>query len=80
VLGCAARRNASLGVAGIAALGLLGAFAAITRPQSRASDVVPWVIGGLAGILALLWLAWASAPTPEVASLRPGHGGRRRAR
>jgi hypothetical protein len=81
VSGCAARRNASLGVACIAAFGLLGAFVAITRPESRASDVVPWAIGALAGILALLWLAWASAPTPAVAPSRPADGGsRRRAR
>jgi len=82
VFGCLARRNPSLGVAGIAALGLLGAFVAITRPESRASDVIPWAIGGTAGILALLWLAQASAPTPGVTSLRPAYsgGGRRRAR
>jgi len=75
VLGLMARRNPSVGVAGIAAFGLLGAFVAITRPASRASDVIPWAIGGIAGILALLWLARASAP---VASLRPAYGGGRR--
>ena len=75
VLGLVARRNPSIGVAGIAAFGLLGAFVAVTRPESRASDVIPWVIGGVAGILALLWLARASAP---VASLRPAYGGGRR--
>jgi hypothetical protein len=81
VIGLMARRNPSFGVAGIAAFGLLGAFVAITRPASRASDVIPWVIGGVAGILALLWLARASAPIPEVASVRPAYGGgRRRAR
>jgi hypothetical protein len=80
VFGIAARRNASLGVAGIAAFCLLGAFVAVTRPESRTSDVVPWVIGGLAGTLALLWLVRASAPTPEAASLRPAYGGTRRAR
>jgi hypothetical protein len=78
VLGFMARRNPSVGVAGIAALSLLGAFVAITRPGSRASDVIPSAIGGLAGIMALLWLAHASAP---VAPLRPADGGgRRRAR
>jgi hypothetical protein len=78
VLGFIARRNPSIGVAGIAALGLLGAFIAITRPESRASDVIPSAIGGLAGIVALLWLARASAP---VAPLPPAYGdGRRRAR
>jgi hypothetical protein len=78
VLGCLARRNPSAGVAGIAAFGLLGAFVAITRPESRASDVIPSVIGGLAGIIALLWLARASAPVPKAASLRPAYGGGRR--
>jgi hypothetical protein len=72
VLGCMARRNPSVGVAGIAAFGLLGAFIVITRPESRASDVIPSAIGGLAGIVALLWLARASAP---VASLRPAYSG-----
>jgi hypothetical protein len=81
VLGLMARRNVSVGVAGIAAFGLLGAFVAITRPESRASDVIPSAIGGLAGIVALLWLARASAPAPRVAALRPAYnGGRRRTR
>ena len=75
VLGFMAGRNVSVGVAGIAALGLLGAFVAVTRPEGRASDVIPSAIGGLAGIVALLWLARASAP---VASLRPAYGGNRR--
>jgi hypothetical protein len=78
VIGLMARRNPSLGVAGIAAFGLLGAFAAITRPASQASDVIPWVIGGVAGIMALLWLAHASAPVPEVTSVRRAYGGGRR--
>jgi hypothetical protein len=40
--------------------------------------VVPWAIGALAGILALLWLAWASAPTQAVAPSRRADGGSRR--
>ena len=75
VLGFMARRNPSVGVAGIAALGLLGAFVAVTRPESRASDVIPSAIGALAGIVALLWLARASAP---VTPLQPAYGGGRR--
>jgi hypothetical protein len=75
VLGFMARRNPSVAVAGIATLSLLGAFVAITRPESRASDVIPSAIGGLAGIVALLWLAHASAP---VAPLRPAYGDERR--
>ena len=78
VLGFMARRNVSIGVAGLAAFGLLGAFVAITRPESRASDVIPSAIGGLAGIVALLWLARASAP---MATASPAYGsGRRGAR
>jgi hypothetical protein len=69
VLGLMARRNVSTGVAGIAAFGLLGAFIAVTRPASQASDVIPSAIGGLAGIMALLGLARASVP------LRPVYSG-----
>ncbi len=80
VLGGMARRNPSVGVAGIAAFGLLGAFIVITRPESRASDVIPSAIGAVAGVMALLWLARASAPV-AVASVRPVYsGGRRRTR
>jgi hypothetical protein len=79
VLGCLARRNASIAVAGLAAFGLLGAFVAITRPESRASDVIPSAIGGLAGIVALLWLVRAAAPTATAQAAYSG-GGRRRAR
>jgi hypothetical protein len=76
VLGCMARRSPSVGVAGIAAFGLLAAFIVITRPESRASDVIPSVVGAVAGVIALLWLARASAP---VAELQPAYsGGRRR--
>jgi hypothetical protein len=78
VLGLMARRNVSVGVAGIAVFGLLGAFVAITRPEGRASDVIPSAIGGLAGIMALLWLARASAPAPRVADLPPAYSGSRR--
>lgn len=78
VIGCLARRNAAIGVGGIAAFGLLGAFVAVTRPESRPADVIPSVVGGLAGIAAFAWLAYASAPAAPV---RHAHGGgRRRAR
>jgi hypothetical protein len=74
VVGWMARRSPSIGVAGIATFGILGAFIIVTRPQSRASDVIPSAIGGLAGIVALLWLARASAP------VRPAYSGRGRRR
>ena len=78
VLGCMARRTPSVGVAGIAAFGLLAAFIVITRPESRASDVIPSAVGAVAGVMALLWLARASKPAAE---LQPSYSaGRRRTR
>ncbi len=62
VIGCLARRSAAIGVAGLAALGLLGAFVVITRPASHASDVIPSIVGGLVGVIAFAWLARAAAP------------------
>ena len=80
-IGVLARRGAAPGMAGIAAFSMLAAFVTITRPGGRVSDVAPAVIGGIAGIAALLWLMRASASPQTVAPLRPAHGGtRRRAR
>jgi hypothetical protein len=80
LIGCLARRNPAIGVAGIATFGLFGAFVAITRPESNPTDVIPSVIGGLAGIVAFAWLAWASAPVASGATVRHARaGGRRRA-
>jgi hypothetical protein len=77
-IGVAARRAAAFGVTGVAAFTLVTAFVAVTRPASHVSDVMPAVIGGLAGVAALLWLVRASAPVQEVTPLRPGRGGTRR--
>jgi hypothetical protein len=71
VIGMLTRRVAALGVAGLAALSVLGAFITITRPQGQVIDVLPAVVGGLAGVLALLWLRRASAP---IVALRPAPG------
>ena len=88
VIGALTRRDAAAGVAGVAAFTLFAAFVVITRPASHVGDVMPVVIGGLAGIAAAMWLFRASAP--EMAEgqmtrepLRPGavrhgHGGTRR--
>jgi hypothetical protein len=77
-IGAAARRTAAFGVAGVAAFTLVTAFVAVTRPASQVPDVMPAVIGGLAGVAALLWLVRASAPIPELTPLRPVRGGTRR--
>jgi len=74
VLGVLARRNATIGVTGIAVFGLLGAFVAITRPESRSSDVIPSAIGTLAGIAAFLWLSRVSARVESPQPAYSGHG------
>jgi hypothetical protein len=88
VIGALARRDAALGVAGVATFTLFAAFVAITRPASHVGDVMPVVIGGLAGVAAAMWLFRASAPpmTPgqmtqgplQHGAVRHGRGGTRR--
>ena len=79
-IGLLARRTAAAGVAGLAAFSMVAAFVTITRPGGRVSDVAPAIIGGIAGIAALLWLTQASATPQRVAPLRQTRGnGRRRA-
>jgi hypothetical protein len=76
-IGVLARRAAAPGVAGLAALSLLAAFVTITRPGGRVSDIAPAIIGGIAGVAALLWLMQASAPAAPVRN--PRGNSRRRA-
>ena len=67
-IGLLARRAAASGVAGLAAFSLIAAFVTITRPGGRVSDVAPAIIGGIAGVAALLWLMQASAPPQGAAA------------
>src|SRR5689334_21216859 len=78
VIGTLARRNAAGGVAGVAAFTLFAAFVVITRPAGHVADVIPVVIGGLAGAAAVLWLFRAAAPQVAQGPLRHGRGGTRR--
>jgi len=78
VIGALARRDAALGVAGVATFTLFAAFVAITRPASHVGDVVPVVIGGLAGVAAAMWLFRASAPQVTQGPLQQRRGGTRR--
>jgi hypothetical protein len=64
VIGMVAWRRVAVGVAGIGLFGLFGAFVAITRPESHVTDVIPSVIGGITGIVALVWLVRAGARRP----------------
>jgi DMSO/TMAO reductase YedYZ molybdopterin-dependent catalytic subunit len=61
-LGCLARRRLAIGLAGLALFGAFGAFVALTRPESRTSDAVPSLIGGIAGLVILPWLVHAAKP------------------
>ena len=61
-IGLLARRRLAGGVMGMAALGAAGAFVALTRPESHATDVVPSLIGGVAGVAALVLLVRAGEP------------------
>lgn len=45
-----------LGLVGVAALGLVGAFAATTRPGAGLSDALPSLVGGASGAVALVVL------------------------
>jgi hypothetical protein len=74
-IGVLARRAAAPAVAGLAAFSLLAAFVTITRPGAHMSDVAPAVIGGIAGVAALLWLVHASTP---IAPAQYARGGARR--
>jgi hypothetical protein len=76
-IGVLARRAAAPAVAGLAAFSLFAAFVTITRPGGRVSDVAPAIIGGIAGVAALLWLMQASAPAAPVRN--PRGNSRRRA-
>ena len=78
VIGTLARRDAAGGVAGVAAFTLFAAFVVITRPAGHVADVIPVVIGGLAGAAAVLWLFRAAAPQLAQGPLRHGRGGTRR--
>jgi hypothetical protein len=61
-IGILARRRIAVGMVGVAVFGLFGAFVAYTRPASKPTDVIPSIIGGIAGVFALLWLAHAAQP------------------
>jgi hypothetical protein len=62
VVGVLAWRQVAIGVVGIGLFGLFGAFVAITRPESHVTDVIPSIVGGIAGIATILWLVRAGMP------------------
>ncbi|HEX6521017.1 MAG TPA: hypothetical protein VF070_13565 [Streptosporangiaceae bacterium] len=59
VIGMLAWHHISVGVVALALFGGFGAFVAYTRPESRITDVIPSVVGGVVGIAAIIWLVSA---------------------
>jgi len=60
VIGMLAWRRIEIGVAGIGLFGLFGAFVAYTRPESHLTDVIPSIVGGIAGTVAIVLLIRAA--------------------
>ncbi len=56
VIGALAYRRPWIGVLGIGAFGMVGAVVAVQRPTGHALDILPPLVGALAGIMALLAL------------------------
>jgi hypothetical protein len=71
-IGVLAWRHMPAGVAGIGLFGLFGAFVAITRPESHATDVIPSIVGGIAGITVLIWLISVAVPKTRYRAGRAG--------
>lgn len=77
-VGVLGRRRLAVGVIGMAAFGVFGAFVALTRPESHATDGLPSLIGGAAGVAALIFLVRSAAPQSLAAVTRRTRGGYRR--
>lgn len=60
IIGMIAIKRPAAGVTGIILISVLSAFAVITRPMSHPADVIPSVIGGVAGVAVLMWLIRAA--------------------
>jgi hypothetical protein len=77
MIGMIAWRHLWVGIAGIGIFGLFGAFVAYTRPESHATDVIPSLVGGVIGLVALVWLTrWTTQhafyePPPSPLPSRP---------
>ncbi|BCJ71089.1 oxidoreductase [Catellatospora sp. IY07-71] len=74
LVGLAARRDFRWGVAGIALFGLIGAAAALTRPNAGPAAVLPSLLGAAAAVAVLHLLLRAAAAAegvPEAAPAAP---------
>ena len=73
LIGMLALRRLGYGIAGLAVFGLLGAAAAITRPNAGAADLVP-ALAGLAVAAAALTLLVRAAGSRQDSALPAGSG------
>ncbi|MFJ8728730.1 molybdopterin-dependent oxidoreductase [Streptomyces bauhiniae] len=80
-LGALAVRRRVLGAAGVLLFGVIGATAALTRPDSRGfTDTLPSLTGAVAGAILLYFLAGrliTPVPAPDGESAEPGTWDRR---
>lgn len=66
LIGVAALRKLGYGLAGIAAVGAIGVYCALTANASQARDVIPTLVGTAASMAVLATLVWvAHGWTPE---------------
>ncbi len=70
VIGWLARRSLMAGMAGIGLFGAFGAFVELTRPESRTTDAIPALVGGVAGIVAMFLLVQSARPEFRASAAR----------
>lgn len=89
LIGVAARRRPGYGAAGLAAFGVVGLVAVLTRPGAVVFDALPTLVGVAAGVWTLTWLlrratpgwvgggspASGTLPGPEPRGSAPADGG-----
>ncbi|MGW0808812.1 molybdopterin-dependent oxidoreductase [Nonomuraea sp. NPDC002799] len=76
VIGVLARRRLAYGYAGLAAFGVVGVLAVLTRPDAGILDALPTVAGVAAGAWSLSWLVRrAAGGRAPAASGDASHGG-----
>ena len=71
-LGVAAMRRLSYGYAGLAIFAVIGLAGALTRPNASPVDVLPTLIGALAGAYTLRWLVRVAHRSAAAAPAAPG--------
>jgi DMSO/TMAO reductase YedYZ molybdopterin-dependent catalytic subunit len=71
VIGVAAVRRLSYGLAGLAVFTLIGLLAALTRPTSGPADAIPVLAGAAAGLFTMIRLVGAAAGAAAVRAARP---------